>query len=75
MGISKLDEQMKDGKHMKTISKPIGRIMQYIPSAELVLENINLNVQRGHLIGITGSTGSGKSSLLVSLLGETLVSV
>ncbi|CAG9833832.1 unnamed protein product [Diabrotica balteata] len=34
------------------------------------LENINLNVPDGQLIGIIGPVGSGKSSLLQTLLGE-----
>ncbi|MCO5586199.1 hypothetical protein L7F22_040138 [Adiantum nelumboides] len=34
-----------------------------------VLKDINFNVQRGQLIGITGPVGSGKSSLLLS--GDT----
>ncbi|MCO5582210.1 hypothetical protein L7F22_036101 [Adiantum nelumboides] len=36
-----------------------------------VLKDINFNVQRGQLIGITGPVGSGKSSLLLSLMGDT----
>ncbi|XP_072393692.1 ATP-binding cassette sub-family C member 4-like [Diabrotica undecimpunctata] len=34
------------------------------------LENINLNISDGQLIGIIGPVGSGKSSLLQTLLGE-----
>lgn len=36
----------------------------------LSLSNINLSVSRGQLIAIVGKVGSGKSSLLSSLLGE-----
>ncbi|MCO5581786.1 hypothetical protein L7F22_035675 [Adiantum nelumboides] len=35
------------------------------------LKDLNFNVQRGQLIGITGPVGSGKSSLLLSLMGDT----
>jgi len=34
------------------------------------LEKINLNVEKGHLVGIIGSVGSGKSSLIGAILNE-----
>lgn len=34
------------------------------------LENVNLSVDRGQLIGIIGPVGSGKSSLLQTILGK-----
>ena len=34
------------------------------------LKNINLEVERGALVGIVGKIGSGKSSLLQALVGE-----
>jgi len=36
-----------------------------------VLHNVNLKIQKGQLYGIVGSVGSGKSSLLSSILGDT----
>ncbi|KAF3436437.1 hypothetical protein FNV43_RR23529 [Rhamnella rubrinervis] len=39
-------------------------------SAEEVLKNINLTIKKGQLATIVGTVGSGKSSLLCSLLGE-----
>ncbi|KAH7302237.1 hypothetical protein KP509_23G061900 [Ceratopteris richardii] len=36
-----------------------------------ILKDINLTVRRGQIVGITGAIGSGKSSLLLSLIGET----
>lgn len=39
-------------------------------SQEAVLKNINLNVNKGELTAIVGTVGSGKSSLLASILGE-----
>ncbi|XP_063223820.1 ATP-binding cassette sub-family C member 4-like isoform X2 [Bacillus rossius redtenbacheri] len=39
-------------------------------SNELTLSNINIRVKTGSLVAIIGSTGSGKSSLLHSILGE-----
>ena len=34
------------------------------------LQNLSLSVTRGQLVGITGPVGSGKTSLLMSILGE-----
>lgn len=39
-------------------------------SNEAVLKNINLTVNKGELTAIVGTVGSGKSSLLASILGE-----
>ncbi|CAL8094129.1 unnamed protein product [Calicophoron daubneyi] len=39
-------------------------------SGPLVLRNINLSVNRGWLVAIIGTVGSGKSSLLSACLGE-----
>lgn len=34
-----------------------------------LLQNLNLSIQKGNLIAVVGKVGSGKSSLLLSLLG------
>lgn len=39
-------------------------------SSELALENITLNIPRGSLFGVIGPVGSGKSSLLQTILSE-----
>jgi ABC-type multidrug transport system fused ATPase/permease subunit len=39
-------------------------------SQEAVLKSINFNVNKGELTAIVGTVGSGKSSLLASILGE-----
>ena len=39
--------------------------------ADLALRNISLAVKRGELIGVCGKVACGKSSLLLSILGET----
>jgi ABC-type multidrug transport system fused ATPase/permease subunit len=36
----------------------------------VILQNIDLTVQKGSLVGVVGIVGSGKSSLLSALLGE-----
>lgn len=38
---------------------------------DLVLRHINLEVKKGELLIVIGSVGSGKTSLLLTLLGET----
>lgn len=36
------------------------------------LSNLNLQIKRGSLLGVSGSVGSGKSALISSILGETV---
>ncbi|XP_053563670.1 ATP-binding cassette sub-family C member 5 [Bombina bombina] len=45
-----------------------------LPELQPVLHNINFTLKKGKLVGICGSVGSGKSSLILSILGQlTLV--
>ncbi|CAH8502356.1 unnamed protein product [Heterobilharzia americana] len=56
-----------------TISMPVNILNEsffYTNPDNLVLKNISLQVQWGELIGVVGPVGSGKSSLLLSILGE-----
>ncbi|KAJ8245272.1 hypothetical protein GJAV_G00268970 [Gymnothorax javanicus] len=39
-----------------------------------VLKNINLHLSKGQMLAVAGSTGSGKSSLLMMILGELVPS-
>jgi ABC-type multidrug transport system fused ATPase/permease subunit len=39
-------------------------------NSDLTLQDVNLNIKKGSLIAVVGRVGSGKSSLLSSLLGE-----
>lgn len=40
------------------------------PGKPDILSEINLNLSQGSKVGIVGRVGSGKTSLLLSLLGE-----
>ncbi|CEF71344.1 ATP-binding cassette sub-family C member 8 [Strongyloides ratti] len=42
----------------------------WIKETDSFLKNINMSIEKGSLVAIVGRTGSGKSSLLSSLLGE-----
>ena len=41
--------------------------MRYNPTSPLVLKNVNIRVPPGSTLGVVGRTGSGKSSLLLTL--------
>ncbi|XP_067853075.1 ATP-binding cassette sub-family C member 5 [Heptranchias perlo] len=43
------------------------------PKLQKVLQNINLTVEQGKLVGICGSVGSGKSSLISAILGQLIL--
>ncbi len=45
---------------------------QHADSGELLLKNIDLNIQKGEIIGITGISGSGKSTLMKIISGLIL---
>lgn len=38
--------------------------------SETQLNNLNLNIIKGELIGVVGRVGSGKSSLLSAIIGK-----
>ena len=41
-----------------------------LPKYTQVLRDINLSISPGNLVGVAGAIGSGKSSLISSILGE-----
>ncbi|CAN8003757.1 unnamed protein product, partial [Ixodes hexagonus] len=45
----------------------VGFSTRYRPELDLVLKNLNLNIDASEKVGIVGRTGSGKSSLTLSL--------
>ncbi|CAE6500425.1 unnamed protein product [Rhizoctonia solani] len=53
----------KDGQHKSVNQRPV-------KAAAFRVTDVTLNVSRGSVVGIVGPVGSGKSSLLLGLLGE-----
>lgn len=50
-----------------------GVTLRYESSHEIAVNNLTLKIKAGQKVGICGRTGSGKSSLVMSLLGMTPV--
>lgn len=46
--------------------------MKFVDSEQPVLSKINLSLESGSLMSISGKIGAGKTSLLYSILGETV---
>lgn len=68
---------IKDAEQPVKLTNPQGRIefknvsFRYFDDASDVLSNINLTIEPGQHVGIIGSTGSGKSTL-INLLGRLI---
>ncbi|CAG9863640.1 unnamed protein product [Phyllotreta striolata] len=63
--IKKEDENSKSAIYLKNVTAKWN-----INLSESVLKDITMDVNKGKLIGIIGPVGSGKSSLLQTILGE-----
>jgi ATP-binding cassette subfamily C (CFTR/MRP) protein 1 len=73
------NEKVKDLKELKSF---VSSEVESIPFTEdcmnqtfedrIALKNINLKIMKGEFVAIIGDVGAGKSSLINSLLGETL---
>ena len=61
-----------DKKHLNWPIKPSIRFskvyLKYRPNTEMVLKGLSFDIPEGTRVGITGRTGSGKSSLFLALL-------
>lgn len=64
-GVDKHIEATRNSLTMENVSAKWNR-----DNSDLALDSINLNVHKGNLIGIIGPVGSGKSSLLQTILGQ-----
>uniref|UniRef100_A0A7E4VUH3 Multidrug resistance-associated protein 5 n=1 Tax=Panagrellus redivivus TaxID=6233 RepID=A0A7E4VUH3_PANRE len=47
-------------------------LLEQTPRPDFALDQINLTINRGELIGICGSVGSGKTSLLHAIVGQLI---
>ena len=59
-------EDIEEGKEGEEVMQGLNRAIN-------TLSNINMIIQRGQLVCIVGSVGSGKSSLLASMLGDLYI--
>ena len=76
-----LEEKELDSEHINKISLPVKQedcgvwltnmVASWNPKGmEPTLKNLNFDVRPGELLVIIGSVGSGKSSILMSILSE-----
>jgi len=69
---SNLKENLDEQNNKLEIKRSIGfknMSFRYSGAKELSLRNINLEIKKGEIIGLIGSTGSGKSTLVDTLMG------
>ncbi|EAR08349.1 ABC transporter transmembrane domain-containing protein [Reinekea blandensis] len=57
------DQGTDESTHQPTLSMAINEF-RYSPQGEPALQDIHLTVPKGHLLGIVGHTGAGKSTLI-----------
>lgn len=65
-------EKMKEAafEHSHKVKKPVVEPQTQISDEPPTLKNISMEIKKGHLVGIIGHVGSGKSSLLQVILKE-----
>jgi ABC-type polysaccharide/polyol phosphate transport system ATPase subunit len=63
------DEPLKQDIEEKSDNQPERKITNERKFVQ-VLRDVNLSINPGDLIGVAGAIGSGKSSLISSILGE-----
>ena len=58
-------------KGVKKMAKSAIKQRETYRTVSLFVDRINIHVPRGSLVAVVGHVGSGKSSLLSAMLGET----
>ncbi|OCT95309.1 multidrug resistance-associated protein 5 [Xenopus laevis] len=61
---------LRNGAELKQIFNGANASESIVHERTAALLNINFTLKKGNLIGICGSVGSGKSSLILSILGQ-----
>ena len=67
----KEDDELKE--EISSPSSSSNKRMKYESKDEFILKNLNFTIKKGEFISIIGKVGSGKSLLLKSILGETIL--
>jgi ATP-binding cassette subfamily C (CFTR/MRP) protein 1 len=67
-GFNKYDEESEKNKEGNEEKRKCAKITTF--KHKIALKNINLKIKKGEFVAIVGDVGSGKSSLIYSLLGE-----
>ncbi|KAL8425677.1 hypothetical protein Efla_003997 [Eimeria flavescens] len=69
------ETKQQSNKHLPASSLPAVQVRHASfawPNGAPLLKDISFHCRKGELVGIVGSTGAGKSGLLLSLLGSTV---
>ena len=67
-------KKVAEGEELLLANKGIESEKLEEPKKEFILKNLNLSIKKGDFVCIIGAVGSGKSSLLSTLIGDMMYS-